>query len=57
MCTSLYIHKNFFMREATLLIMQYEINIACVDGVRPLEYQNVPVGNGELNDTLPPLSN
>lgn len=57
MCTSLYIHKNFFMREATLLIMQYEINIACIDGVRPLEYQNVPVGSGELNDTLPPLSN
>jgi len=34
---------------------EYGINIACIAGVRPLDYKNIPVGNGALHDDLPPL--
>lgn len=33
---------------------QYGINIACLDGVDPFSYQNIPIGNGNLNAPLPP---
>ena len=35
---------------------QYGINIACLDGVDPYSYENVPVGNGDLNAPLPSLA-
>ncbi len=34
---------------------QYGINIACIDGVNPYSYGEVPIGNGNLNAPLPPL--
>ncbi|ODN41777.1 GFA family protein [Piscirickettsia litoralis] len=34
---------------------QYGINIACIDSVNPYKYKEVPIGNGELNDSLPTL--
>ena len=33
---------------------EYGINIACIPGVRALEYSNITVGNGGLNVPLPP---
>ncbi|CAM3834389.1 GFA family protein [Parendozoicomonas haliclonae] len=36
---------------------EYGVNIACLEGVHPLQYQNVPIGNGGMNDELPPLTN
>lgn len=35
---------------------EYGVNIACIEGVRPLELQNVPIGNGGLNSPLPPTA-
>ena len=32
---------------------QYGINIACISGVEPYSYENVPIGNGNLNMPLP----
>lgn len=33
---------------------QYGINIACIEGVDPFSYENIPIGNGDLNAPLPP---
>ena len=32
---------------------EYGVNIACVDGVKPLSYGDIPIGNGNLNRPLP----
>ncbi len=34
---------------------EYGINIACIAGVHPYRYGEVPVGNGDLDAPLPPL--
>lgn len=34
---------------------QYGINIACLEGVDPFSYTEVPIGNGNLNAPLPSL--
>lgn len=34
---------------------QYGINIACLGGVNPFAYDNIPIGNGDLNAPLPKL--
>lgn len=34
---------------------EYGINIACVEGVRALEYSPTPIGDGGFNQPLPPL--
>lgn len=35
---------------------QFGINIACIEGVNPYAFQDVPIGNGNLNVPLPSLS-
>jgi hypothetical protein len=35
---------------------QYGINIACIEGVNPFSYDDIPIGNGNLNAPLPPIS-
>jgi hypothetical protein len=35
---------------------QYGINIACIDGVDPYSYKDIPIGNGNLNAQLPKIS-
>lgn len=35
---------------------EYGINIACLEGVNPYSYGEVPIGNGDLNAPLPPLN-
>ena len=35
---------------------QYGINIACIEGVNPFAYGDVPLGNGNLNAPLPPMA-
>ena len=32
---------------------QYGINIACLAGVNPYSYPDIPIGNGNLNALLP----
>lgn len=34
---------------------QYGVNIACIEGVNPFAFGEVPVGNGNLNAPLPAL--
>ena len=34
---------------------QYGVNIACIEGVDPFSYKDIPVGNGDLNAPLPDL--
>ena len=35
---------------------EFGVNIACVEGVRALSYEHVPIGNGYFNQPLPPIS-
>jgi hypothetical protein len=35
---------------------EYGVNIACVEGVKALEFGDVPIGNGNLNRPLPPVT-
>ena len=35
---------------------QFGINIACLEGVDPYSYGDVPIGNGDLNAPLPGIS-
>lgn len=51
-CARCGIHTHHKRRSNPL---ELGINIACVEGVRALEYGPVPVGNGNLNEPLPPL--
>lgn len=34
---------------------QYGINIACIEGVNPFSYGEIPIGNGNLNAPLPEI--
>ena len=34
---------------------QYGINIACIEGVNPYAYGDIPIGNANLNAPLPPM--
>ena len=34
---------------------QYGINIACIEGVNPYSYGEIPIGNTTLNAPLPPI--
>lgn len=34
---------------------EYGINIACIEGVNPYSYGAIPIGNGNLNASLPSL--
>ena len=34
---------------------QYGINIACIEGVNPYAYGDIPIGNANLNAPLPPI--
>ncbi|EKD91850.1 MAG: hypothetical protein ACD_29C00344G0002 [uncultured bacterium] len=36
---------------------QYGINIACIEGVNPYGYGEIPIGNANLNAPLPLLQN
>jgi hypothetical protein len=35
---------------------EYGVNIACVEGVKALEFGDVPIGNGNLNRPLPSIT-
>ena len=52
-CSSCGIHTHHRRRSNPL---EYGVNIACVEGVDPLGFGEVPVGNGHLDRPLPPLS-
>jgi hypothetical protein len=36
--------------------LEFGVNIACVEGVRALLYEHVPIGNEYFNQPLPPIS-
>ncbi len=49
-CSSCGIHTHHKRRSNP---NEYGINIACIDGVTPLSYGDIPLGNGNLNIPLP----
>jgi hypothetical protein len=51
-CSRCGIHTHHRRRSNPL---EYGVNIACVEGVKPLSLGEVPIGNGCLDRPLPPL--
>lgn len=51
-CSKCGIHTHHRRRSNPL---EFGVNIACVEGVRALEFREVPIGNGNLNTPLPPV--
>lgn len=51
-CSRCGIHTHHRRRSNPL---EYGVNIACVEGVNPLIFGEVPIGNGYLDLPLPPL--
>lgn len=51
-CSTCGIHTHHKRRSNP---SEYGINIACIEGVRALEYAPVPIGNGDFDQPLPPI--
>jgi hypothetical protein len=49
-CSTCGIHTHHKRRSNPL---EFGVNIACIAGVRALEFKDVPIGNGNLNQALP----